>query len=400
MAAARALGSRQLGYALRRRIAALDPDKDHEEVARLTLEVLYGDPIAVHAGLLLGFSRQVAVPAIARVIYRGGGGETVHNVARRNDETLALFGAFLKWGPSSPEGRAAIARMERIHAAFPITDEQKRYTLATLIFEPGRIARHLGVDQLTAGQQEAIWRFWLSVAEQMPLGGLPATREELRRWMLDYERDHWRYTSDGRQVVEHFFEDWGTRWFPRPARPLGRQVLLAMMDDALRAALHLEAPSKELERLVRASARASSPLVLVRPFRSDRSWLDYFGRHRAARSAARNGPRGSSTAGQLRSAGPARTSPAGGPWVPGQQVGAVGVDSRREGRVERQVAVPVKGGEVGQVAPSDDVAAEAVLEWLGVALRASEGAEGLVVRGHQGGDFAPRKFRCTTTERL
>jgi hypothetical protein len=89
MAAARVARKHQLGYSLKRRIAALDPEKDHEEVARLTLEVLYGDPIAVHAGLLIGFSRQVAVPSIARVIYRGGGGETLRDVGRRNDDTLA-----------------------------------------------------------------------------------------------------------------------------------------------------------------------------------------------------------------------------------------------------------------------------------------------------------------------
>jgi hypothetical protein len=279
MAAARATGKRQFGYALKRRIAELDPEKDHEEVARLTLEVLHGDRIGVHAGLLMGFSRQVAVPSIARVIYRGGGGDTVRDIARRIDDSLAMFGVFLKWGPSSAEGRAAIARMERIHSRFPITDEQKRYTLATLIFEPDRTRQHLGLDPFTAGQREAIWRFWCSVAEQMPLGGLPATPEELRRWMLDYEREHWRYTNDGRRVVDKFFDDWTTRWFPRPARRLGRQVLLAMMDDDLRATLHYEAPSKQLERLLRASARASSPLTLIRPYRSDRSWLDYFGRH-------------------------------------------------------------------------------------------------------------------------
>jgi hypothetical protein len=281
MAAASVMRKRQLGYALQRRIAALDPEQDHEEVARLTLEVLHGDRIGVHAALLIGFSRQVAVPSIARVIYRGGGGDTLGDIARRIDDTLALFGAFLKWGPSSLEGRAAIARMERIHARFPITDEQKRYTLATLIFEPDRIGQRLGVDQLTAGQREAIWRFWCSVAEQMPLGGLPATSKELWRWTLDYEREHWRYTNDGRRVVETFFDDWTTRWFPRRARRLGRQVLLALMDEELRTALQLETPSKHLERLIRASARASSPLTLLRPYRNDRSWLDYFGRHHA-----------------------------------------------------------------------------------------------------------------------
>lgn len=83
MAAARVARKRQLGYALKRRIAALDPEEDHEEVARLTLEVLYGEPVAVHAAYLIGFSRQVAVPGIARVIYRGGGGDNLRDVARQ-----------------------------------------------------------------------------------------------------------------------------------------------------------------------------------------------------------------------------------------------------------------------------------------------------------------------------
>jgi hypothetical protein len=64
-AAVRDAGGRRSGYAIRRRIAALDPVDDNEEAARLTFEVLYGDPIAVHAALLAGFSRQVAVPGIA-----------------------------------------------------------------------------------------------------------------------------------------------------------------------------------------------------------------------------------------------------------------------------------------------------------------------------------------------
>lgn len=274
--------SRELGYAIRRRIAALDPVEDNEEVARLTFEVLYGDPIAVHAAYLVGFSRQVAAPGIARVIYRGGGGENLRDVARRTDDTLTLFGAFFRWGHSSPRGRAAIAQMEQIHKRFAITDEQKRYTLATLIFEAERIGRHLGFDPITANQREASWRFWRGVAEQMPLGGLPPTADELWRWMLEYEREHWRYTDDGRRVVDRFFEDWTTRWFPRPARGLGRQVLLALMGEDLRAILNLKDPSRRVERLLRATAHAYLPLSLIRPLRSDRSWMDHFGRRHPA----------------------------------------------------------------------------------------------------------------------
>ena len=253
--------------------------------------MLYGDPIAVHAAYLIGFSRQVAVPEIASVIYQGGGGANLRDVARRSDDTLTLFGAFLKWGPSSSRGRAAIARMERIHDRFAITDEQKRYTLATLIFETERIGQQVGIDPLSASQQQAIWLFWCRVAEQMPLDGLPADAAAFRRWMLEYERENWRYSDQAREVVDEFFVDWTRRWFPRPARPLGRQVLLAMMDGDLRAALDLEAPSKQVEWLVRANARAYRPLLGIRPLRADRSWLDYFGhRQRGALDFERVGP--------------------------------------------------------------------------------------------------------------
>jgi hypothetical protein len=272
------LGARRPGYAIRRRLAALDPVADHEEVARLTFEVLYGDPIAVHAAYLIGFARQVAVPGIARVVYRGGGGENLRDVARRTDDTLALFGAFFRHGHSSPEGRAAIARMEEIHSHFAITDEQKLYTLATLIFEAERIGSHLGFAAFTAGQREASWRFWREVGEQMPLTGLPASGEDLRRWMLAYEQENWAYSDGGRRVVECFFEDWTTRWFPRRARRLGRKILLALMEDDLRAALHLETPDRRVERAIRLGSRAYLPLTAIRPIRTDRSWLDYFGR--------------------------------------------------------------------------------------------------------------------------
>lgn len=271
-------GGRRLGYAIRRRIAALDPVEDNEEAARLTFEVLHGDPVAVHVAYLIGFSRQVAVPDIARVIYRGGGGKNLRDVARRTADTLALFGAFLHFGHASPQGRAAIARMEQIHARFEITDEQKRYTLATLIFEGQRIGRHLGSDILTANQREASWCFWRGVAEQMPLGGLPASAEELWRWMVEFEREQWRYTEEGRLVVDRFFEDWARRWFPARAMPLARQILLALMDDDLRAALHLENPRWPVQGLLRVSARAYLPLTQIRPLPIDRSWMDYFAR--------------------------------------------------------------------------------------------------------------------------
>jgi hypothetical protein len=46
------------GSALRRRINALDPVRDDEEVTRLTSLVLYGDAYFVHSTFLVTFARR------------------------------------------------------------------------------------------------------------------------------------------------------------------------------------------------------------------------------------------------------------------------------------------------------------------------------------------------------
>jgi hypothetical protein len=168
--------------------------------------------------------------------------------------------------------------MERIHSHFPITDEQKRYTLAGFIFESDRAAQHLGIDLRPEAEREAWWHFWRGVAQQMPLGGLPATAAELWKWMLDYEDQNWGYSEGGRKVVDAFFEDWTRRWFPRPLRPVGRQVLLALMEPRLRAVLRLESPRRLVRPLGRIAAEAYFQLMPFRLVRTDRSWADYFGR--------------------------------------------------------------------------------------------------------------------------
>lgn len=101
----------QLGCALKQRIAALDPEEDHEEVAlaRLTPEVLYSDPIAVHARLSDRFRVRWPCPASPASSTGVAAAPTCAIPRARTDDTLGLFGAFLKWGPSSSEGRLIFA---------------------------------------------------------------------------------------------------------------------------------------------------------------------------------------------------------------------------------------------------------------------------------------------------
>lgn len=172
----------------RREQARLDPEADHERLVHLCLEVRLGQPLFVAGLYTIAFARQMAVPSIARVVHRGGGGDIMGETRARNDLTLNFFGRFMREGHSTEAGRAAIAELNAIHARFEIEDHESLYTLATLALEPPRLARQLGAPLLSPEEERALFRFWAGVGQHMdrilPVPG----REELWSWTLNYER--------------------------------------------------------------------------------------------------------------------------------------------------------------------------------------------------------------------
>src|SRR5689334_19253220 len=108
------------GGALRRYVDSLDPITDDEEITAQVSNVMFGDAYFAHSIFLVTFARQVAVPEIAKVLYRSGNGDVVKDPKRRNNDTIVFFTEFYRRGYKSEEGRAAIARMEKIHSNFLI----------------------------------------------------------------------------------------------------------------------------------------------------------------------------------------------------------------------------------------------------------------------------------------
>lgn len=269
-------GSRMVsGRAIARRIAALDPVRDHEEATHLSVEVRYGDAIFVHAAYTVAFARQVAIPSIARIVYRTGTGDMMRNVRRRNDDTLVFFGEMLRHGHSSARARAVIDRMEQIHSRFGISDADKLYTLASLALEADRILEHLGLRVFTESEKVARYHFWRGVGEYMGLV-VPPSPEQFLAWTRDYERAHYAYTDGGRALVDQLFLDWRQRWFPGPLRRQSDGVLLLLFERELRSVHRLPDPPARLVRAAPPVVRGYLALQGVRPHRLDRSWADHF----------------------------------------------------------------------------------------------------------------------------
>ena len=271
------------GRALRRYVDSLDPDADDEEITEQVSNVMFGDAYFVHSAYLVTFARQAAVPGIAKVLYRSGNGGIVTEPRRRNNDTIVFFTEFYRRGYKSEAGKAAVARMERIHSNFLIDDELKLYTLATVMFEPDRLASQFGCDPFSAVDKQARWNYWQGFAAAMPLE-LPAnTREGFLQWMTDYERRVYAHTPDGEGIFDALVEDW-LRWYPSwlPGREqLARQSLVALLDDPLRVAMGQAKPPAAAQKQVRFVARAYMRSTPARVFRRNRNVISFFGKDHA-----------------------------------------------------------------------------------------------------------------------
>ncbi|WP_229053512.1 oxygenase MpaB family protein [Aeromicrobium sp. Leaf350] len=269
--------TRLSGRGLRRRIAALDPDRDADEIARLSLVTLHGHPTLVYALFTVAFMKQVAVPTMARILYRRGTGDIVVETIRRNDDTLVFFGQLLDHGPGSPTGREWIERLNRIHAHFPLRNSDSLYTLATLALDAEAITARAGITLFSPSELEAHWQFWRSVAEHQHLTDIPDTREDLRAWAADYEATEYATTHDGREIATALVTGFGERCLPRALRRWDGQIIAALCPPRLREVHELPAPSIVVTSLVRVALRLYALTVDVRRVPAERSMAQDFG---------------------------------------------------------------------------------------------------------------------------
>ncbi|MBJ7459178.1 MAG: DUF2236 domain-containing protein [Thermoleophilaceae bacterium] len=270
------------GRALRSYVDSLDPVADDEEITAQVSNVLFADAYFAHSIYLVTFSRQSAIPAIAKVLYRSGNGDIATSPRKRNNDTIIFFTEFYRRGYRSEEGRAAVQRMEEIHSRFLISDELKLYTLATVMLEPDRLAMQFGVNPFSPVDREARWNFWCGIAREMGLELPASTREGFLEWMLAYEDEHYANTVDGRGCYEGLIQDW-LRWYPTwlPKREwLARQSLAGLLDPKLREAMGVEAPPAFIQFQVNMVARTYLKSTPYRVFRKDRNLINFFGKDR------------------------------------------------------------------------------------------------------------------------
>lgn len=229
-----------------RQIATLDPETDYEEIYRIL--TMYEFPWDMNQSLGLALYRTYAVPSIGSLLARTG--EFTERTQKRYDDTGLILSAIGENGLETPEGRAAIRRMNQMHGRWGIPNDDLRYVLATFVTVPIRWLEEYGYRPLTGAEKTASANYYRRLGELMNIKDIPATWQELGDAMDAYERVHFGYDEGAVAVSEATLALMAT--FPpndKAPRRVVRRSALALMDEPLLAAFGYR-PVTRVEQLV------------------------------------------------------------------------------------------------------------------------------------------------------
>jgi hypothetical protein len=220
-------------------IERLDPVRDHLRI--VYLDACFEFPFDVTRSLELAFFRTFAVPSIAERL--ASTGEFTDRPLKRYDDTDLLISSFTEHGYDTPQGRAAIRRMNQLHGRFAITNEDFLYVLSTLVVEPFRWNERFGWRRATEAERIATYEFWRNVAHLMNIKDVPSSYEEVDRYNVEFERERFAYTEAGHRVASSMV-DMFVRKIPGTPLAIGRRGVYALLDDPLLDALGLPRPTR------------------------------------------------------------------------------------------------------------------------------------------------------------
>ncbi|NJR12963.1 DUF2236 domain-containing protein [bacterium] len=248
-------------YDILNRVLQLDPRTQNQEIVQLV--GFYEYPWMLRKSLEFALFRTYAVPSISgllahtRQFHLGG--------QKRYDDTSLLIAEITENGYDSERGRAAIRRMNQLHRRWNIPNADFLYVLSTFIYVPIYFHERFGWRTPTPHENLANYYFWVEIGRRMGITDIPATYDAFEQFHHAYEAQHFHYTESNRQIADLTVNTF-LAWYAAPLRPLVREGLYTLMDDALLRAFGYPKPHPLLTALVQGALKTLGTVIrLVMP---------------------------------------------------------------------------------------------------------------------------------------
>jgi hypothetical protein len=213
----------------------------------------YEFPWDMTQALGLALYRTYAVPSIGQLL--AATGEFENRVHKRYADTGLILEAVLEHGFASATGRAGIRRMNQMHGAYAISNDDMRYVQSTFVVIPMRWMDRFGWRPLSEIERRASANYYRELGRHMNIKDSPATHQEFAAYLDAYEREHFAYSAGGRAVADATLSLLAG-FYPAPVRPLIRRLTFALLDPPLRNAFRYPDPGPVAQALTVAGLRA------------------------------------------------------------------------------------------------------------------------------------------------
>ncbi|KAI5861307.1 hypothetical protein GGS23DRAFT_145559 [Durotheca rogersii] len=251
LALVRTLRFRALRALERKHADLLAPGADpyamgYRRAAEISRLALLGDtPFLFYFGtqwaLVKSYAMATGTPLLAATRQLADG----RRVGRRAEDTALLLVELLAGDLDAPRGRAALARLNWLHARYAARIRPADYvhTLALFVLEPARWVARYDWRPLSPLERVAYFVYWREIARRMGFADLvPPTLDALDAWRQAYEAEHMYFVPSNRTVADAtvglFLRSW-----PAPLRGFARSVFLAFLDEKpVREALGYDDP--------------------------------------------------------------------------------------------------------------------------------------------------------------
>jgi hypothetical protein len=249
-------------FANLRRISALDPVADHEEILRISAGLEF--PWDYQKSLEMALFRTYCVPTISGLLERTG--EFERRPQKRYDDTAVLMAELVEHGYDSPRGREALRVVNRQHGRYDISNDDMLYVLSTFIYDPIEWLSQYGWRPLTHHERLAGFHFYRAVGARMGIREIPADYDEFLAFKKAYEQDHFVFAPSNRRIGQYTL-DLFCSWYPSVARPAVARAVVAMLDPAMVHAFGFVAPPQWVGALGRRALRLRALVVRHLPVR-------------------------------------------------------------------------------------------------------------------------------------
>ncbi|WP_300683298.1 oxygenase MpaB family protein [Nocardioides sp.] len=246
----------------RDRIEALDPERDARDIYALSATEDFPWDYAQALGLAL--FRTYAVPSIGELLARTG--EFTERTQKRYDDTVLLMDAALEHGIDQERGRAAVRRINQMHRAYGIANEDLLYVLCTFIVVPIRWIDTWGWRPSTRNEREASAHLYAEMGRHMGIHFEQRSYDDFATFMDAYERDHFAPTAGGHDVATATLRLLTTfRPFVALPATVATRLSCALLDEPLLHALDLPVPTAVEQLLVRRGMRLRAQIERLMP---------------------------------------------------------------------------------------------------------------------------------------